>query len=65
MRTTIPIEDALLAQAQAFSGLREDGSLVKAALHALIQRECSLRLASLVGSQRDWRNASHRRDFDL
>lgn len=61
MRTTVTLDDSLLAQAQALSGLRENGPLLKAALVALIQRESALRLARLGGSQPDLQNIPRRR----
>lgn len=51
MRTTVNLDDALLKQAQALSGLHEIGPLLKAALQALIQRQSALRLAQLGGTQ--------------
>jgi Arc/MetJ family transcription regulator len=61
MRTTVTLDDSLLAQAQALSGLRENGPLLKAALLALIQRESALRLARLGGSQPDLQDVPRRR----
>jgi Arc/MetJ family transcription regulator len=61
MRTTVTLDDALLAQAQALSGLRENGPLLKVALVALIQRESALRLARLGGSQPDLQDTPRRR----
>lgn len=49
MRTTVTIDDALLKEAQALSGLEENGPLLNAALQALIYRESALRLARLGG----------------
>ncbi len=51
MRTTINLDDELLAQAQQLSGLTERTQLVREALLALIQRESARRLAQLGGSQ--------------
>jgi Arc/MetJ family transcription regulator len=50
MRTTLALDDELLAQAQAFTGLKEKSSLVREALKALIEREAARRLARLGGS---------------
>jgi Arc/MetJ family transcription regulator len=52
MRTTISLDDDLLAKAQAFTGLSEKSSLVREALKALIERESARRLARLGGSER-------------
>ena len=61
MRTTVTIDDTLLTQAQALSGIRENGPLLKSALQALIQRESALRLARLGGSQPDLKDVPRRR----
>jgi Arc/MetJ family transcription regulator len=61
MRTTVTIDDALLKEAQALSGLEENGPLFKAALQALIYRESALRLARLGGSQPDLQDIPRRR----
>ena len=51
MRTTIALDDDLIAKAQAYTGLDEKTALVREALKALIQREAAKRLANLGGSQ--------------
>jgi len=51
MRTTIALDDDLIAKAQAFTGLSEKSSLVREALKALIERESARRLARLGGSE--------------
>jgi Arc/MetJ family transcription regulator len=51
MRTTLTIDDALFAKAQALTGLTEKSTLVEAALQALIERESARRLALLGGSE--------------
>lgn len=51
MRTTINLDDELLAQAQRMSGLSERTQLLREALMALIQRESARRLAKLAGSE--------------
>ncbi len=51
MRTTLALDDELLAKAQALTGLSEKSSLVREALRALIQRESAKRLALLGGSE--------------
>lgn len=51
MRTTIALDDALVAKAQAFTGLTEKSALVREALKALIERESAHRLALLGGSE--------------
>ena len=44
MRTTLNIEDELLAKAQRVSGLKEKTLLVREGLKALIERESARRL---------------------
>lgn len=51
MRTTLAIDDELLAQAQAYTGLKEKSALVREALKALVERESARRLARLGGSE--------------
>lgn len=51
MRTTLSLDDELMAQAQAFTGLKEKSALVREALKALIERESARRLALLGGSE--------------
>jgi len=51
MRTTLALDDDLLAQAQSHTGLREKSALVREALKALIERESARRLARLGGSE--------------
>lgn len=53
MRTTLALDDDLLAKAQAFTGLREKSALVREALIALVERESARRLARLGGSEPD------------
>ncbi len=53
MRTTLALDDDLVAKAQAFTGLKEKSSLVREALTALIERESARRLARLGGSEPD------------
>lgn len=51
MRTTLALDDDLLAKAQALTGLAEKTVLVREALRALIERESARRLALLGGSE--------------
>jgi len=51
MRTTLALDDELVAKAQAFTGLKEKSSLVREALKALIERESAKRLGRLGGSE--------------
>jgi Arc/MetJ family transcription regulator len=51
MRTTVSLDDHLLAEAQRLTGTREKSALLRAALTALIERESARRLARLGGSE--------------
>ena len=51
MRTTLSLDDDLLAKAGRFTGIREKPALIREALKALIERESAKRLACLGGSQ--------------
>jgi Arc/MetJ family transcription regulator len=53
MRTTLAIDDELLARAQALTGLKEKSALIREAFKALIEREAARRLARLGGSEPD------------
>ncbi len=51
MRTTLAMDDGLLAEAQRLTGTSEKSALVREALRALIERESARRLARLGGSE--------------
>ena len=51
MRTTLALDDDLLAEAQRLTGTTEKSALVKQALRALVERESARRLAALGGSE--------------
>ena len=61
MRTTLALDDDLLAKAQALTGVREKSALLREALTALIQRESARRLARLGGSEPQLEVAPRRR----
>ena len=50
MRTTINLDDELLAKAEKLTGQSEKTALIREPLKALIQRESARRLALLGGS---------------
>jgi Arc/MetJ family transcription regulator len=62
MRTTINLDDELLAQAHLISGLTERTALLREALLALMQRESARRLAKLGGSQIELQPVPRRQD---
>jgi Arc/MetJ family transcription regulator len=51
MRTTVALDDELVAKAQEFTGLKETSALVREGLKALVERESARRLARLGGSE--------------
>ena len=64
MRTTLALDDALLAKAQALTGVKEKSVLVHDALKALIERESARRLARLGGSEPGAKRPRRRRPRD-
>jgi Arc/MetJ family transcription regulator len=61
MRTTVVIDDELLARAQELTGIEEKGALIREALKSLIEREAARRLALLGGSEPDLEYIPRRR----
>lgn len=61
MRTTLNIDDALLAQARQISGIQEKTSLVREGLKALIEKQAALKLAALGGTEPDLKPIERRR----
>jgi Arc/MetJ family transcription regulator len=61
MRTTLAIDDDLLAKAQEYTGLKEKSALVNHALKALVEREAARRLARLGGSSPNLKAPPRRR----
>ena len=51
MRTTLNIDEELLAEAQKLTGISGKAALVREGLRALVERESARRLASLGGSE--------------
>ena len=62
MRTTLSIDDTLLAKAMVLTGVKERSALVREGLKALIERESAKRLARLGGSEPDLRSIPRRRE---
>jgi len=52
MRTTLNIDDALLAKACKLTGVKEKTALVRMGLDALVARESAARLAALGGTEK-------------
>jgi Arc/MetJ family transcription regulator len=61
MRTTLALDDDLVAEAQGLTGLQEKTALVREALKALIERESARRLARLGGTEPSLRATRRRR----
>ena len=53
MRTTLNLDDDLMAEAAELTGIKEKTALVRAALESLIQREAAHRLILLGGTMPD------------
>ena len=61
MRTTLALDDELLAKAQEYTGVKEKSALVNQALRTLVEREAARRLALLGGSSPNLKAAPRRR----
>jgi Arc/MetJ family transcription regulator len=61
MRTTLVLDAALVAQAQALTGIAEKTAVLHEGLRALIARESARRLAALGGSDRGAKAPARRR----
>jgi Arc/MetJ family transcription regulator len=55
MRTTVTLDDDLVADAQEMTGITEKSALLREALKRLVQQEAAHRLALLGGSEPDFR----------
>ncbi len=62
MRTTVNLDDELVARAQELTGTVEKGALVRDGLRALIEREAARRLAELGRTEPELDVAPRRRD---
>lgn len=60
MRTTLNIDDELLAEAQRITGVAEKAVLVREGLRALIERESARRLARLGATEPQLKPVSRR-----
>jgi Arc/MetJ family transcription regulator len=61
MRTTINIDDALIARARELTGIQEKTALIREALKTLISIEAGKRLAALGGTMRGLEQIPRRR----
>lgn len=62
MRTTLNIDEKLIADAAALTGIKEKTSLVKLGLEALISAESAKRLAKLGGTEKNAKTVKRRRN---
>jgi Arc/MetJ family transcription regulator len=63
MRTTVTLDDELLAEAERFTGIKERSALIREALKRLVEHEAARRLIALGGSDPNFQ-APPRRRFD-
>jgi len=63
MRTTVTIDDELLADAEEYTGIKERSALVNTAFKALVEREAARRLARLGGIDPNARAAPRKRPW--
>ena len=63
MRTTLILDDELMAKAAELSGIDGKTALVHAGLHALVEQESARRLAALGGTEKDLRLVRRRRSL--
>jgi len=61
MRTTVTLDDGLVARASELTGIAEKSALIRDALEAVIRIESARRLAALGGSDRKATAARRRR----
>lgn len=61
MRTTVTLDDKVLAEAARLAGQSDTGTLVRLGLDALIARESARRLVALGGTDPDAAAAPRRR----
>ena len=60
LRTTLNLDDDLLAEVQRITGLSEKTAIVRAGLQALIAQERARRLAALGGTEKQLRMVPRR-----
>ena len=61
MKTTLNIDDEILAKASRLTGVREKTALVRMGLEALVARYSAQRLAALGGTEPDIKPIPRRR----
>jgi Arc/MetJ family transcription regulator len=61
MRTTLNLDENLIAEARRLTGIQKKTALIRAALEALIAQHVARRLAALGGTQPNFKAAPRRR----
>jgi Arc/MetJ family transcription regulator len=61
MRTTVALDDDLMAKAREYSGLAETSAILREALTAFVQLQAARRLARLGGTEPKLKAPSRRR----
>ena len=61
MKTTLNIDDEIMAKAARLTGIHEKTTLVRKGLEALIALESSRRLSALGGTEKDLKSVPRRR----
>jgi Arc/MetJ family transcription regulator len=61
MRTTVTIDDTLLAKAKEFTGIDATPALIRHALESLVRREAARQLIQLQGTEPDLKLEPRRR----
>ncbi|OYU14483.1 MAG: DUF2191 domain-containing protein [Alphaproteobacteria bacterium PA4] len=64
MRTTVTLDDEMMAKAAEYTGIKERSALLREAVQALVAREAARRLIALGGSQPDFKPGPRKRYFD-
>ena len=61
MRTTVTLDDELMATAAKYTGIKERSALIQKAVEEMVQREAGRLLAKLGGSDPNFKAAPRRR----
>ena len=64
MRTTVTLDDEMMAKALRYTGITERSALVQRAVRELVEREAGKRLAALGGTMPDFVAGPRKRYFD-
>lgn len=64
MRTTVTLDDEMMAKASRYTGITERSTLVQRAVRELVEREAGKRLAALGGTMPDFVAGPRKRYFD-